>query len=214
MFTTIKIKNTNININSPDECPNCHKSIESIYRGNIFVEDESMFYVCFICSSCRKTFLARYYYSDNSYLTYPNKVLGGTKKHKEHSAEIIELSSEFVSIYDEALTAEHEGLETLSAMGYRLALEHLIKAYCIRLHPNEKQAINENSLSTCIKKHLPDDIKELLEKTSWLGNDYAHVVNKHENITFKEYKELVDICILEIEKEIKKAILLEKIDKK
>lgn len=56
---------------------------------------------------------------------------------KDFSQEIKDLSPNFVKIYHQAEQAENTGLSDICGLGYRKALEFLVKDYAIAFNPTE-----------------------------------------------------------------------------
>lgn len=105
--------------------------------------------------------------------------------------EIIhQLSPDFVEIYSQALSAEQNKLDRIAGIGYRRALEFLVKDFCIYKNPEAEQDIKEKSLGNVIKKYLAifPKIQTLAEASSWIGNDEAHYVKKHSDRDIKDLK--------------------------
>ena len=144
----------------------------------------------------------------------PKEVIGGHGLIKEFSKEISDLSPRFVEIYNDAYRAEQNGFSTIVGIGYRLAFEYLIKDYCISLKPEEKDKISKEQLSQCINDYFDSDIKELIKRTTWLGNDFAHYETKHPDMNIQDLKKLIELCVSEIVTKIQKKFYIESIVKK
>jgi hypothetical protein len=85
------------------------------------------------------------------------------------------LSPRFQTIFNQALQAENLGLNEITGMGYRKALEFLVKDYCCNQFPEEVDEINRLYLKPCILKYIKDEpIKALAERAAYLGNDHSH----------------------------------------
>ncbi|MEN8447507.1 MAG: DUF4145 domain-containing protein [Cyanobacteria bacterium J06555_13] len=92
---------------------------------------------------------------------------------------ISEISPQFVAIYNQAFQAEQLGLNELNGIGYRKALEFLVKDFCSQENPKEVDKIKAMPLGQCIDKYIDDsNIKKLAKRATWLGNDEAHYVRK------------------------------------
>jgi hypothetical protein len=76
-----------------------------------------------------------------------------------------EISENFCDIYGEAHKAEEFGLMQICGVGYRKALEFLIKDYLIRNRPADKSIIETIMLGPCIENYVTDPrIKEVAKK--------------------------------------------------
>ena len=95
----------------------------------------------------------------------------------------------FVQIYSEAHTAEESNLKEIRGMGYRKALEFLIKDYAIKLHPDDEETIKSTPLAKCIDSYIDNSrIKSLAKASAWLGNDETHYVRKHDDYDLESLK--------------------------
>lgn len=100
---------------------------------------------------------------------------------KEFSNTITEISPSFDKIYNEAYKAEQQDLEEICGVGYRKALEFLIKDYLISKGEENEETIKNAPLGQCIQNYVNDDrIKKVAKRAAWLGNDETHYVRKWE----------------------------------
>lgn len=192
--------------NLPDECPFCHRAIvPEIYRGyihDIHLENRTA-EVFFSCSSnkCLHAFVGYFEEQSDNLYTF----LGTTKgTHREVDFdEIIEsISPNFKVIYNEAFVAEQENLLQICGVGYRKALEFLIKDYTILMNADEDEEIKKMALGNCIKTFVDNDkIKKVAKRAVWLGNDETHYVRKWEGKDLQDLKKLIDLTVHWIEME-------------
>ena len=97
-------------------------------------------------------------------------------------------------------------------MGYRKALEFLIKDYLIKqLGLEEVDQIRKMNISTCIQKYIQSEkIKEISQRAVWLGNDETHYERKWLNKDVNDLKDLINITVYWIMmEESTKAVLQE-----
>ncbi len=181
----------------PDVCPICHHALQPIHildslAGRtigigIFLE------MVFQCprNECFRLFIARYKCrSMPERITRDRKptfefqhVLPFTLKGPDLPQEIKELSPNFVETYGQAAAAEQYGLNQIAGVGYRKALEFLIKDYCITRHPDKAEEIKGAWLATCIKNYVDDaNTKLCAERAAWLGNDETHYVRRWDTV--------------------------------
>jgi len=81
----------------------------------------------------------------------------------------------FQIIYNQSNTAESYSLNEIAGMGYRKAIEFLVKDFCIYLNPDKKVEIENLLLGKCISTYITDtEIKNLATASTWLGNDETH----------------------------------------
>ena len=106
--------------------------------------------------------------------------------------EIQLLSHRFIQVYVEAAKAEQEELFELCGMGYRKALEFLVKDYCISRYPKDSHRITRAQLGYCIDKWITsDDVKLMTKQAVWLGNNETHYEHKHPDCGLHDLKELI-----------------------
>jgi hypothetical protein len=188
---------------SPDLCPFCHKSItpDPIF-GYKF---ENNFEVLMSCpdKDCKKAFIG-YYHIDRgtAHAHYEGHTSKGMLHEKNFSDKINEISSAFVIIYNQANNAEQLGLTEICGVGYRKALEFLIKQYCIFNNQIDQEKIEKALLGDVIKKYVSDpNIKSVAKRAVWLGNDETHYIRKWEGKNLVDLKKLIDLTVHWIEME-------------
>lgn len=128
----------------------------------------------------------------------------------EFDPEIARLSPAFVKIYEEAHAAEKHDLTLICGMGYRKALEFLVKDYLIEKHPQESDTIAKEPLSQSIRRIDNLQIKTLAERSAWLGNDETHYTKKHDGYSYEDIKAFLEAMTAFIlyEKTVEKAFLI------
>jgi hypothetical protein len=181
----------------PNECPFCHKSITPIILDS-FSKNECYLEVFMRCPNlqCEATFIA-YYRSGscNNYFSYFDGTSIGKPREKAFSKVIETVSSEFINIYNEAFFSDK-----ICGVGYRKALEFLIKDYAIINHPAEKEIIERKLLGACINEYVSDHrIKVVAKRAAWLGNDETHYFRKWEQKNLNDLKKLIDLSVHWIE---------------
>ena len=211
MHITVKAKNlhpqkgdANIDIEIPSKCPRCGiaygKRPESsfVFQSERFPYDSISFaYAFYFCPHCGKCFLTEYRVIDEIFpnmlaqtsicQTYPSSTFKNV-----FPDEITKLSPAFVQIYHQAEQAENSGLSDICGLGYRKALEFLIKDFAIHEHPEAEATIKIASLAQCIKKYIDaNNIKTLAEKSAWIGNDEVHYIRKQEERTVSDLKKFI-----------------------
>jgi hypothetical protein len=182
-------------VDPPELCPICNHYIAPQYlmihkKGNNITE--------ILCGcprvQCNSLFFAVYEYQEPFYefrYYYPE-----SKVNKEFPEEVSILSPSFVEIYNEAYHAEQEGLGLIAGVGYRKALEFLIKDYSISINPDEKEKIEKMLLKQCVDKYIDyHEIKEMAKLAILIGNDETHYVRKFENKDIQDLKKLIDLTV-------------------
>jgi hypothetical protein len=115
---------------------------------------------------------------------------------------IRDISSTFCDIYGEAHKAEHLGLTQICGVGYRKALEFLIKDYLIKERPDDKAAIESTMLGQCIQRYVTDPkTKQVAERATWLGNDETHYQRRWIDKDLSDLKALISLALYWIEAE-------------
>ena len=124
------------------------------------------------------------------------------------------IPSRFKKIYMQSLEAEHRGLDEIAGMGYRKAIEFLVKDWAIQNHPDNTEEIKGARLSQVISKFYEGEFKDILERGTWLGNDETHYVRLFEEFNIDDLKELINLMMAELDKEYKKSHYITKMDKR
>ena len=97
-------------------------------------------------------------------------------------------------IYNQAFAAEQQNLTEICGVGYRKALEFLIKDFAIKNTPDKKEEIEKKLLGKCIADYIDDNrIKSVAKRAVWLGNDETHYVRKWEGKNLSDMKKLIDL---------------------
>lgn len=196
----------------PDECPQCHHKITPHKIGCYLNQKKGLtkgvFEVILKCPnvSCYEFFIAYYSRKDIQRNAF-DFVSCAPKKFKEQifPDKIKDISPDFCKIYNQSLSAEDSDLQEICGTGYRRALEFLIKDYLINKtdKEDEKEAIKNEKLGTCIKTRIEDSkIKEVAKRATWLGNDETHYTRKWEDKDLQDLKKLINLSVHWIEAEI------------
>ena len=185
----------------PSECPLCKHKIkpEELYERTYQSEDESYrLTFLYLCHHCYQVYTALHKLTLNSVgstYKYSSKMLYiGPSRFTPYKFEepIRQLSPQFDKIYNQALAAENYDLDEIAGIGYRKALEFLVKDFCIHLHPSEDETIKAKPLSRCINEYIDNQqIKNLAERATWIGNDETHYVRKIENRDITDMKNFI-----------------------
>lgn len=144
-------------------------------------EDDNIIYLLNYCENCNECFISSHPfdpYNDYSYSfgsSSPAKAVDCS-----FSSAISELSSNFVKIYKQSYKAEVLGLDAICGMGYRKAIEFLIKDYILYKDPSLKDSVAKLQLMPCIKNYIHDErLVTLACASAWLGNDETHYEKRH-----------------------------------
>jgi len=98
-------------------------------------------------------------------------------------------------------------LDQIAGVGYRKALEFLVKDYCILLDPTSRDAIQNEFLGATIDRRVTEsNVKQCAKRAAWLGNDETHYVRKWEDKDISDLKILIALTM----NWIRSAVLTEK----
>jgi hypothetical protein len=199
---TVQIDTAEVNY-----CPLCHKNIKP-YNMNSFLNGASAnseyMQKIIRCPSCYMLFLALFKLASPMSNAQKAYFLFERSEPYRPSEPILpenikSISPSFYEIYSQAKNAEDLGLNDICGVGYRKALEFLIKDYLIS-RKNElgldEDTIKKTSLGNCIKNHIKDAyVQEMAELATWLGNDETHYYRKWENKDLSDLKELIHLTM-------------------
>jgi len=189
----------------PDECPHCHRLISpKIFDGRNISNTLELYLIC-PNNECNLGFFA-YYEKKASHDMFPTFNYLFTSKGKikevEFTDTIKNISENFVKIYNEAYISEQEGLYEICGVGYRKALEFLIKDYLIKKNEAKKEIIEKTPLGKCIGEYVNDPkIKAAAKRATWLGNDETHYLRRWKDKSLTDLKLMIDLTIHWIEME-------------
>ncbi len=189
----------------PNQCPHCHRSIKPNLITGHLNESFNRLEVMFFCPhvECANSFLAYYSLFNTEQAYFMGVTSEGTLKHIEFSDSIKELSENFSIIYNQAKEAEDRKLDNICGVGYRKALEFLVKDYAIQNNPDDASEIKSKLLGQCINKYVDDPrIKKVVKRAVWLGNDETHYERRWVNKDLSDLKKLIDLVVHWIEMEI------------
>lgn len=204
--TFISSHQGSIKIEDPNICPICKRSIKPVLGYALVRETTSNGYIgdiMFICTSCNSSFIAHYLnllrpVSNQHHFEGTTFQYTAPEKYVERIFEdsLINLSPKFSKIYNQASSAESASLDELAGIGYRKALEFLIKDYAVSNNPTAEDKIKSMPLMACVKSYIDNErIKLLAEKSAWLGNDETHYVRKHQDYNVNDMKRFLEALI-------------------
>lgn len=190
-------------IEEPAICPQCKHAIKPEVTGfNSFADEEDKCFlsVSYLCRNCFRSFIALHALElDEKNEVFEARLLysePNRAKEREFERQIIDFSPNFVRIYNQALAAETHGLDEICGMGYRKALEFLIKDYLISREPEKADSIRNMELGNCIANKIAENnIKTVASRCSWLGNDHSHYVVKFSEKDLTDLKMLLDATV-------------------
>lgn len=186
------------------QCPYCHTYIVPNY---LCIDENNVFASC--CNnSCRSHFVI----APNKNGIYVNILPNSIPSNKEFSEIITSISPTFSTIYNQAFHAEQVHLDQICGVGYRKALEFLIKDYLISKETDENviENIKNKFLNNCIQENVQNEnIKNVAKRAVWLGNDETHYIRKWADKDVSHLKQLIDLTIRWIESEVETELVLQ-----
>ena len=193
----------------PEVCPLCKYNIDPTfcwaYKEGQYSTGLEVVFKC-TRESCDHLFLA--YYEDPAYggrppgigpYKFSGRRVAVATTPKEFSEHISKISPKFPVIYNQAMTAEKNGLNEICGPGYGRALEFLIKDYLICLQPEKCEEIKKMWLGEIIKLIDDKNIKVCAERAAWLRNDETHYTRQWEDKDLENLKDLIDLTVIWIE---------------
>lgn len=136
----------------PDVCPLCHHAIELVEHHYAYYNTTcGLAQLVHRCPkiTCQGLFFSNYALTPGTgQLLYLN---ASPSNHvpRSFSDTVKKTSKEFCDIYNQALASESQGHLKICGVGYRKALEFLIKDYLIDLHPDKTEEIKTKLLAGC-----------------------------------------------------------------
>lgn len=190
--------------------PHCNVSTNNDEKAALYIPTNhplvKVYLVCF-CTHCESLYFGEYYcqntIGDNFFANAPVCTYPNPHEQKDFSENIQILSPKFVEIYNQSLKSENIGLSEISGMGYRKALEFLIKDYAISFKNNESDNISKMPLSQVIDEFIDNKkIKTLAKASAWIGNDETHYQRKHENYDINHLKSFIHATVSTIDSDL------------
>ena len=115
---------------------------------------------------------------------------------RDFAPELREISPTFVEIYNQAYATGQLGLEQICGVGYRKALEFLVKDFACLENPGATEHIKNMFLGNCIRDYISDArIQGCAKRAVWLGNDETHYVRRWTGKDISDLKILIDLVI-------------------
>lgn len=195
-----------------EKCPLCHVHIlaESLFAVAYMKNNGYRVTVLNYCPGCHSCFITTYsvnHYKSSSGIMFTPYLLISSEpiRHAPEKFEdnIVNLSKTFVEVYNQSKQAESLSLNHIAGMGYRKAIEFLIKDYAIHSNPDDEDTIKSMPLMQCIKEYIENPkIQTLAVKSVWLGNDETHYVRKHTDKDIDDLKRLLNACVNYINMEL------------
>lgn len=169
-----------IKIRFPDVCPVCHKQVYPKFIYGHFDSTDRNGITCLFSCSCGNIFMSKY---ENEHYDNAARYIGSVPDgfdEIEFSDGISKLSPNFVKIYNQAAHAETLDLNLICGMGYRKAIEYLVKDFCVSKSPADKDKILGENLASSVNRLDNPGLHDLAKACKDLGNDETHVIVKYD----------------------------------
>lgn len=200
----------------PDKCPHCHHSIKAEVVLSAINNAEDIIDIVFSCPryECSRISIAVYTRDTTNLIEV---LLGYRLRYLEpmnpidpiFSEHMAKVSPQYVEIFTQASKAEVFGLGEIAGVGYRKALEFLVKDYCITKNPGKEEEIKSKMLGAVIDNYVDNqNVKQCAKRAAWLGNDETHYVRKWVEKDINDLKGVIKLVVAWIEQEIQTEILL------
>jgi len=224
----VKFNSKMYGVPDPNICPHCHivnKPKHIWIINSIDTDNKHNLITAWKCSSdsCDKIFLVNHKFEGNEFVF--DRFLNGLPKGPDWPKPIKDLKnglsqddelqeSKFIKTYLQSLVAENNGLDEIAGMGYRKAIEYLVKDWAIQENQDKKEEIEKSWLGVVIQNYYTGDLKAILERATWLGNDQAHYKKIFEEYNISDMKELIDLIMVELDRQFKMNHYIENIQKR
>jgi hypothetical protein len=181
----------------PDTCPNCLCAAAPIETGTGYLQNTHTAELVFRCPrlQCSKFFIGRYQKTSEGTYAFQGAVPKTLAKTKQNDS-VNAISPAFCKIFGEAELAEGQGLMEIAGVGYRKALEFLIKDYLLAQNDDATYQAQTKAkfLGRCISEDVANEnIKQVAKRAVWLGNDETHYVRIWEGKDLQDLKKLIRI---------------------
>lgn len=200
----------------PDECTHCHHAIKAEVISTTINMGHSIVDMVFSCPrhTCLRVSIAVFIREMINPLEKAKGfrlryILPRNPVDPVFSEHVAKVSPQYVEIFTQASKAEAYDLGEIAGVGYRKALEFLVKDYCITKYPDKEEDIKKIMLGPVIQNYVDNqNIKKCAQRATWLGNDETHYVRKWVDKDINDLKGVIKLVVAWIEQEIQTEILL------
>lgn len=191
----------NFPLQKPMLCPHCGAYEDgTITDRKLLPIADSNYYgvVLYTCTCCKKRYIV-IYDIDTSKKSAKFGAFFPTPTVSYQNDLLAELSPKFIVMYHQALRAEQMGDIELAAIGFRQALECLVKDYAITELGKPQKEVIDKKLYEAIGDYLNSTLASAADVVRILGNDYAHYERKYPQHDFELLKSYMEIFIKLVE---------------
>ena len=182
----------NLNVENNCVCPYCHMAVSNKVHDLVPCGDNmDKFFLIVECPNCQSI-----YYLENKIIKYSSNKYGLLRSFPPNiqldlPPTIRKNFPEFVEIYRQSLLAQNDGLDEIAGMGFRKAVEYLVKPYVKTLYSDKEDDINQETLGKTIARIEFPLIKNLAKAATWLGNDQTHTQQWHTDYNVEDIKKFI-----------------------
>lgn len=207
IYKKLEVSNLkNIECQIENFCPHCNTCIDPKQIGDINnltgIKPLKIFAIIFECTSCKRQYVCFYQYNDVTTLSTKLLFVYPHAQPQNVSKELEKFSPKFAEIYTQAQAAEKYGLTEITGVGYRKAIEFLIKDYLITFQEEKPDNIYKMFLGSAINLIKVPKIQTLAKASTWLGNDETHYQRRYENKDLNDMKKFIEALIYFIKFEL------------
>ena len=196
-----------VNVNEPNECPICKHALKPTILNKDLIDNNKgilSLYVTYLCNHCYKPFICQFndlqkHYDFSHTHLYGSILVSIEPNHFERitfESYINNISPSFSKIYNQALEAEHYKLDEIAGIGYRKALEFLIKDFLINHEKLDTSKVKSTALGCCIDTMINNpQLKIASSRATWLGNDQTHYEQKYTDKDIDDLKRLIELSV-------------------
>lgn len=187
----------------PSTCPFCGIDTDATLNSvsqPVYKAGSNLYIVSLKCTHCGKNFVALYEMNkeeQNDALEFIEVLPRPAGSELPACLSII--SPRFAEVHKEAEGAETYGFTGLASIGYRKALEILVKDYAINFLHKEQAEVEKKSLAAAIGTYLQQSkLVKTADVVRILGNDRTHYKEKYPQHDFSILKHYYNIFINQI----------------
>lgn len=190
-------------LQKPMLCPHCNAYEDGVaiskYYWN-YVDDCYVGVVVYRCTHCNKPYLVTYKIDPKAQRTTFEQFFPAYHAEEYKNERLEKTSPRFIDAYNQALRAEAINDFELAAIGYRHAVECLVKDYAIIELNKDREEVVRKKLIDAIGEYLGEkDLVATADVIRILGNDYAHYERKYPEHDFDLLKNYMRIFISLVE---------------
>lgn len=195
--------NTNEEIELANTCPVCGVALSPNVISGVLIdydyEEDNKVFLLNYCPKCQECFISKHCFDEENGNGYLFSSSSPQTPFENDWGEIISnISPGFIKIYNQSVFAEAHNLDQIAGVGYRKALEFLIKDYLISKTTNQSQISNikHKFLGKCINEDIDNpQLKIVASRAAWLGNDQTHYEQLFDDKDISDLKRLIRLTV-------------------